>query len=83
MGPAPGDKPTLYRAKAYGMLSLMRFLIRIAEFTNMQFQWQGILGTDSQSLLDTLSGKDKDPHEEDRPIPINGSAVILDPLCPD
>jgi exonuclease III len=83
MGPAPGGKPTSYRAEAYGMLSLMRFLIRIAEFTDMQFQWQGILGTDSQSLLDTLSGKDKDPQAEEGPIPINGSAVILDPLCPD
>jgi hypothetical protein len=44
--------------KAYGMLSIMRFLIRIAEFTEMSFQWQGVLGTDSQSLLDTPSGKD-------------------------
>ena len=61
----------------------MRFLIRIAEFTGMQFHWQGVLGTDSQSLLDTLSGKDKDPQAEEGPIPIHGAMVVLDVLCPD
>lgn len=58
----------------------MRFLIRIAEFTEMQFQRQGVLGTDSQSLLDTLTGKDKDPQAEEGPIPIHGLAVVLDVL---
>ena len=83
MGPAPGSKPNSYRAEAYGMLSIMRFLIRIAEFTGMQFQWTGIIGTDSQSLLDTLNGKDVDPQAEVDPIPIHGAKVILDVLCPD
>ena len=84
MGPAPGCKPTSYRAKAYGMLSIMRFLIRIAKYTEMhQFPWQGVLGTDSQSLLDTLSGKDKDPQAETDPINIHGAQVVLDVLCPD
>ena len=83
MGPAPGTKPTSYRAEAYRMLSIMRFLIRIAEFAEMYFQWQGVLGTDSQSLLDTLHGKDKDPQDVDTPIPLHGQEVVLDVLCPD
>jgi hypothetical protein len=56
MGPASGSKPSSYRAEAYGMLSLLRFLIRNAEYTSMHFPWIGIIATDSQSLLDTLNG---------------------------
>ena len=33
MGPARGPRPSSYRAKGYGLLSILRFLIRIAEFT--------------------------------------------------
>jgi exonuclease III len=83
MGPAPGSKPTSYRAEAYGMLSLMRFLIRMAEYNDMHWSWKGVIGTDSQSLLDTLNGKDKDPQEEDTPLAIHGPTVVLDVLCPD
>ena len=83
MGPAPGSKPTSYRAEAYGMLSIMRFLIRIAAFTDMHFQWKGIICTDSQSLLDTLNGKDVDPQADEAPLDIHGSEVVLDELCPD
>ena len=43
-----------YRAECTGMLSLLRFLARIAVFTNMDDQWRGLIGTDSQSLLDRL-----------------------------
>ena len=77
MGPAPGCKPTSYRAEAYGMLSIMRFLIRIADFTEMQFQWKGVLGTDSQSLLDTLHGKDRDPQAEEIPWIFMGPKLYL------
>ena len=83
MGPAPGTKPTSYRAEAYGMLSIMRFLIRIEEFTEMSYQWQGVLGTDSQNLLDTLSDKDCDPQEEDTHIPVHGQEIVLGVHCPD
>ena len=38
------------------MLSLLRFLIRLAEFTCKFDQWHGIIATDSKSLLDTLFG---------------------------
>ena len=82
MGPAPGSKPTSYRAEAYGMLSIMRFLIRIAEYTDMHRSWKETLGTDSQSVLDTLSGRDVDPQAEDTPVALHGSKVVLDVLCP-
>ena len=49
----------------------------------MQFQWTGIIGTDSQSLLDTINGKDVEPQAETDPIPIHGATVVLDVLCPD
>jgi hypothetical protein len=32
MGPARGYQPTPYRAKGVGILSLLRFLIRLAEY---------------------------------------------------
>ena len=83
MGPAPGSKPTSNRAEAYGMLSIMRFFIRIAEYTDMHRSWRGTIGTDSQSLLDTLSGKDVDPQAEDTPVSLHGSKVVLDVLCPE
>ena len=48
MGPARGSKPTSYRAEAYRLLSLLLFLVRIAEYTDMQIPWIGTIGTDSQ-----------------------------------
>ena len=86
MGPARGGGTmTSYRAEAYGMLAILRFLIRLAEFTEMSYQWTGIIGTDSQSLLDTLCGKDETRLERDRDEPINmtGTTVVLDCACPD
>jgi hypothetical protein len=76
MGTAPGSKPASYRAEAYGM---------IAAFTDMPFQWKGIICTDSrQSLLDMLNGKDFDPQANEAPIDIQGSSdVVLDKLFPD
>jgi hypothetical protein len=46
-----------YRAECTGMLSLLRFLIRLAVYTNMDDPWRGLIGTDSQSMLDRLYGK--------------------------
>ena len=83
MGPASGSKPTSYRAEAYGMLSLLRFLIRIKEYTSMHFQWEGIIATDSQSLLDTLNGVDElTQHDNFSPSTAEGT-VVLDVLAPD
>lgn len=36
------------------MLSFLRFLIRIAMFANKDEQWRGLIGIDSQSLLEAL-----------------------------
>jgi hypothetical protein len=60
MGLVRGSKHNSYRSEAYGLLSLLCFLIRLAEFTHLEESWEGHLATDSQSLLDTLFGiKDK------------------------
>ena len=86
MGPARGGGGmTSYRAEAYGMLATLRFLIRMAEFTEMTFPWTGVVGTDSQSLLDTLCGKDETRLEIDRdePIYLGGAPVVLDCACAD
>ena len=57
MGPAPGATPTSYRSEAYGMLAIFCFLRRLSEFIGHRGDpWEGILATDSLSLLDTLRG---------------------------
>lgn len=57
MGPAHGRAPTAYRSEGYGMLSILCFLRRLAEYTGRTSLWEGIVATDSQSLLDTLQIK--------------------------
>ena len=58
MGPVRGYQLHSYRAEASGVLSVLRFLLRIAEFTQMHEKWNGVVATDGQSLLDTLEGVD-------------------------
>ena len=53
-GPARCAKMDSYRAECTGMLSLLRFLIRLALYTNMDKPWRGLVGTDSQSMIDRL-----------------------------
>ena len=64
---------------------MLRFLIRMAEFTEMQLPWKGIVATDSQSLLDTLFGHDeiRRDRERDEPVNLSGSKIILDCVAPD
>lgn len=45
--------------------------------------WNGIIGTDSQSLLDTLNGANADEHHNNTPIPIYNGEVTLDVMSPD
>ena len=80
MGPARGPKPNSFRSEGYGMLALLSFLKRIAEFINLHDPWEGILATDSKSLIDTVR----------IPTPSNQSHVHgstykrpLDPLTPE
>jgi hypothetical protein len=83
MGPARGPRPSSYRSEAYGVLSILRFLVRIAEFTGKVDPWHGVLATDSQSVLKTLGGGDKKCLALDEPVHIDGTKVVLDVLCPD
>jgi hypothetical protein len=57
MGPARGATPDSFRAEAYGMLAVLSFLQRLAEFTGQHEPWVGVLATDSQRLLDTILAK--------------------------
>lgn len=85
MGPARGPRPTSYRAEAVGLLSILRLLVRLAEYMVMSEPWNGIIGTDSKSVLDTLSGKQPDGQRADlhEPVKIDSDGVVLDVLCPE
>jgi hypothetical protein len=83
MGPAHGPRPSSYRAEGYGLLSILRFFIRLAKFTGQFDPWTGILVTDSQSVLKTLAGGDRKFNATDEPVQIDGTTVVLDVLCPD
>ena len=54
MGPSRGKVMDSYRAECSGLLSILRFLIRLAEFSDVFDDWSGVIGTDSQSMLDKL-----------------------------
>lgn len=43
-----------YQAECTGMLSILCFLIRIAQFANMDDPWRGLVGTDNQSMIDRM-----------------------------
>ncbi|KAI2495162.1 hypothetical protein MHU86_19347 [Fragilaria crotonensis] len=49
----------------------------------MHETWHGILATDSQSVLDTLFGQDRDDSNENEPLDLDNQCVVLDPLCPE
>jgi hypothetical protein len=84
MGPARGSCPTSYRAEACAMLSVLRFLIRLAEYTDMFEQWTGVLVSDSESVLNTLHGKAPLAQATDTRNTVPPTApIILDVLCPD
>jgi len=83
MGPVRGPRPSSYRAEGYGLLSILRFLIRIAEFTGCTERWHGTLVTDSQSVLKTLARGDQPFNATDKPVQIDRETVVLEVLCPD
>ena len=58
-GPVPGANPTSYRAEAYGLLSVLRFLVRIQEFcqTIGPKDWKWTATSDNlRSLVDVING---------------------------
>ena len=83
MGPVRGRTLHSYRAEATGMLSALRFLIRLKEFCQMHEPWQGIVATDSQSLLDTLSGEQSLDENRNIPVDLDFNRVVLDVLSPE
>jgi hypothetical protein len=64
-----------YRAECSGLLSILWFLIRLAEFSDMFEDWSGVIGTESQSILDQLFCKPASAHSDQPP-----SLAALDPL---
>jgi hypothetical protein len=83
MGPAHGSAPSSYRSESYGMLSILCFLRRLAEFTGRISSWRGIVATDSQSLLDTLhlrqNATDNSPGQEQQSQEARLKLFSLDP----
>ena len=65
------------------MLSLLRFLLRIKEFTGMHEPWTGVIATDSQGVLDTLQTGDNDPQAVDDPVDLDHGKVVLNCLRPE
>ena len=49
--PAPGSKDSSFRAEAYGMLSMVRFLHHLFFFCDARPTWQTQFSTDNQPLL--------------------------------
>jgi hypothetical protein len=86
MGPARSPTPYSYRSEGYGMLAMLCFLKRLAEFTEQWEPWHGIVATDSQSVIDTLHGRTPndaaDPYG-DLASRTNILDVVLDPLIPE
>ena len=83
MGPVRGRTLHSYRAEATGMLSALRFLIRLREFCQMHERWTGIVATDSQSLLDTLAGETSLDENRNVPVDLDFNRVVLDVLSPE
>jgi hypothetical protein len=79
MGPARGSVATAFRSEAYGMLSALRIVIRLAEFTGQQTDHDGIFATDSESVLETIMHKDRREGEEK----VYSKMKRLDVLVPD
>jgi hypothetical protein len=78
MGPARSRLPNSYRSEGYGLLSLLCFLKRIAEFTMTHEPWRGNVATDSQSLIDTVQGR----HCAEIPTTPQASDTYRKPLDP-
>jgi hypothetical protein len=83
MGPARGAKVDSYRAEAYGMVAILCFLRRLSEYTTQMEPWVGILATDSQSLLETLTEKSTELTSNSNPFWKRKLLKHLDVKCPD
>ena len=50
-GPVSGSLPSSFQAEAYGLLSYLRFLYRISQYTHAPLTTETIIYTDSASLI--------------------------------
>ncbi len=75
-GPVRGKEAHSYRAEACGVLSILRFSISLAEFTQMHEPWTGVVATDGQNLLDTLEGIDNVKRRR-KGEPVSRATVLL------
>jgi hypothetical protein len=80
MGPANGSNPNSYRSEGCGMLALLLFLTRLAEFIQIHEPWTGIIATDSKSLIDTVRHPSAGRNTEG---PASTYKRPLDPLSPE
>lgn len=57
-GPVRGAFPTSYRAEAYGLLSVLRFIVQIQEFCQIPWhqEWTWTATSDNLSLVDVING---------------------------
>lgn len=84
MGPSRGQVMDTYCAECSSMLFILRFLIRISEQTNLVEEiWHGTIGTDSQSMLDTIFGQENKGPAASVPATLPKRQVSLDPLIPE
>ena len=79
MGPSRSLHMDSYRAECSGMLSFLRFLVRLAEYSEMYEPWHGVIGTDSQSMLDRLF----QPEAHQQPQGTSRKLAALDVLDPE
>ena len=80
MGPARSSRPNSYQSEGYGMLALLSFLKRLAEYVNLHEPWRGILATDSKSIIDNVYGPTPPPSA---PFHTTVFKKPLDPLSPE
>lgn len=61
-GPVRGAFPTSYRAEAYGLLSLLRFIVRALEYCQVIAppDWKWTATSDNLSLVDVINGSTDD-----------------------
>ena len=78
MGPARSSRPNSYRSEGYGMLALLCFLQRLAEYVQLHNPWRGIIV--SKSLIDTVRGPNHQPIGQP---PGTTYRRPLDPLSPE
>ncbi len=60
MGPAQGMKPSSYGAEGYGMVSILRFLVRISEFCGSKPRWMNVY-SDNLALINRIHGTQTKP----------------------